>query len=66
MYVCYLKTYIILQNNLKYDNTFQRISKISIISVFLYNAIENFIKIQKKADKNIYQLLHFTILYTIF
>lgn len=47
MYDCYLKTYIILQNNLKYDNTFHQFGKNSIISYLLYNTIKNFITIQK-------------------
>lgn len=53
MYDCYLKTYIILQNNLKNDNTFHKISKIYILSYFLYKQIKSFKAIQK-SQQNTY------------
>ncbi len=65
MYDCYLKTYIILQNNLKYDNTFHQFAKNSIISCFLYNTILNFKTIQKKLAKKLLALKS-TISYIIF
>ena len=52
MYDCYLKTYIILQNNLKYDNTFHQFDKNSIISFFSYNTMR-ILKQFKKASKKI-------------
>lgn len=64
MYVSYLKTYIILQNNLKYDNTFHQFDKNLIISFFWimrYGILKQFKKASKKiaSSKN-------TISYIIF